>query len=91
MSDFLPEGYDHAFGGVNWNAIEGLLSRSSFSTWEKDSIRDRVISIDSNWNAETSQEYFQIIDRLKDSKIDPIAFGFNYKQTDILNHIKSLA
>lgn len=51
---------------------------------------DRLEFINENWNEFTEQEYYRLIDYLKDNQMDAITSGFNYNQTDIRKHLKKL-
>ena len=51
---------------------------------------NRIEYIDTNWDEFTKLEYYSIIEKLKESQLDPITSGQNYNQTDILTHLKKL-
>ena len=51
---------------------------------------NRLDYINENWNEFTEIEYYFIIEKLKESELDPVTMGFNYNQTDIKNHLKKL-
>ena len=50
----------------------------------------RMDYINENWNEFTEMEYYSMIDKLKESELDPVTSGLNYNQTDILKHLKKL-
>jgi len=70
---------------VNFYLLESLQESSSIElNW------GRVEYINENWNEFTEQEYYDLIQHLKDNELDPITQGRNYNQTDIKNHLKKL-
>lgn len=70
---------------VNFYLLQSLEQSSSLEVdW------GRVDYINENWNEFTEQEYYDLIQHLKDNELDPITQGRNYNQTDIKNHLKKL-
>lgn len=70
---------------VNWTYCERLIANSSLDT---ELIRDRLIYIETNWNEFTEVEYYDTLEVLRNSQIDPILSGLNYNQTDIVKHLQ---
>jgi len=52
-------------------------------------IRDRIERDIENLNMEEG-EYYLLVAKLLDAQVDRITAGFNYSQTDILNHLRKL-
>lgn len=50
----------------------------------------RMDYINENWNEFTEMEYYDFIDKLKRSELDPVTSGQNYNQTDIRKHLNKL-
>lgn len=64
--------------------LTSLLNTSSYEGRMKDMIeRD----IDGNMEQD---EYYALLFNLQNSQVDRISGGFNYSQTDILNHLRLL-
>lgn len=71
---------------VDFYLIERLENMSSIEVdW------GRMDYINENWNEFTEIEYYSIIEKLRQTEVDPITSGLNYNQTDILNHLKKLS
>ena len=75
---------------VSWNYVEMLFAYSCIDPSEIDEIRDRLTTIDSNWNEFTESEYYKILTDLQDSQLDKISNGFSYNMTEISRHLKKL-
>jgi len=75
---------------VSWNYIEMLFAYSSKSQNEINDLRDRLTTLDTNWNEFAEIEYYDIIKDLQNSQLDLISNGFSYNQTEILRHLKKL-
>lgn len=67
-----------------------LLGFSSKQEAEIEKLRIRIIEIETDWNEFTEQEYYMIIEDLKNSQIDKISNGLSYNMTEIQRHLKKL-
>ena len=76
---------------VKWGYIERLISMSDKTTSESDAVRDELVTLETEITEESFTRYWEIIKDLKQSAIDPIAYGRSYNQTAIRNHLKNLA
>lgn len=70
--------------------VEMLLGYSCKQFSELDRIRNRITEIDTDWNEFTEQEYYMILEDLRNSQIDKISNGLSYNQTEIRNHLRKL-
>lgn len=70
---------------VNWTYCERLIQGSSIDT---SAILNRLYYIESNWNEFTEIEYYDLLEILRDSQLDPILSGSNYIQKDIIKHLQ---
>jgi hypothetical protein len=82
MLDWEIEAEDY-LENSQWDYIEQLLQTACISPEEK-----RVI--ESSLHGYTQSEADEVIQRLKDSQVNPIEAGLNYSQTDISKHIKNI-
>lgn len=70
---------------VDFYLLERLESTSSIEVdW------GRMDYINENWNEFTEMEYYNFIEKLKQSELDPVTSGQNYNQTDIRKHLNKL-
>lgn len=70
---------------VDFYLLEKLESTSSIEVdW------GRMDYINENWNEFTEMEYYNFIEKLKQSELDPVTSGQNYNQTDIRKHLNKL-
>jgi len=82
MLDWEIEAEDY-LDSSQWDYIEQLLQTACISPEEK-----RVI--ESSLHGYTQSEADEVLQRLKDSQVNPIEAGLNYGKKEINKHIKNI-
>lgn len=66
------------------SSIDSLIAGASITQEEKERLEK------TDFESMDLEEVYKVVNYLKDRQLDPIAYGFNYSQTDIIKHLKKL-
>lgn len=70
---------------IDWDSLEKIAQTSSYELPV-----DRLMYLEKNWNEFAEEEYKEIVKKIYDNQLDPISYGFNYGQKDIIKHLNKL-
>ena len=75
---------------LNWFHLEQLINRSSYSDSMKSKLESRLIELEGQDNEFAYIEFEELLKGLNNNQLDPITFGFNYGQKDIIRKLSTL-